>query len=106
MAECKDIGLRRVPWQSVITAEFSINNLRELEYKMMQERWGNCGIMIPHLEHKDAHDSKEKVIKFLNDNIGKEEQLVSIKDIANQLGLTEEFVISTLKEFGMDVTEG
>lgn len=102
---CKDLGLKTVPWQSTLTTNYSLNHLKEIEYRMAQEKWDNCGIIMPHLETEDIQKNRKKVVDFLNNNIGKQEQLVSIRDIANHLQLTEEFILNILKEFGMDIVE-
>lgn len=104
MTECKDLGLKRLLWQSTITADISLAMLKDIEHKLDQEKWGNCGIIAPHIEEQDKQKSREKLIKFLDTNKGKK-GLISIKCIAEELCLTEDFVLSTLHEFGMDVTE-
>mgnify|MGYP003394224949 FL=1 len=96
--ECKDLGIRHVSWQSVLTASISLNVLKETEIRMTNEQWDNCGIISSYIEKQDTQKNREKVIKFLNENIGKQ-GLVSIKNIAEELKLTEEFLLVVLREF-------
>ncbi len=98
MPECKDLGRRRVCWDSTITSQISLKRLN------VYAIWESGGILAPHLEVADAWKNRQKVIEYLNTNIGKK-GLVPIKDIANELGLTEEFVLIALEDFGMEITE-
>jgi len=104
MTICKDLGLKTVLWQSVITTDISLSRMKDSQFKLEQEKWGNCGIYAPHLEYQDKQKNRNKVVQFLDANLTRE-GLVSIKDIADELKLTEEFVLSILKEFDLEITE-
>lgn len=103
MPECKDLGRRNVSWQSTITAQISLQRLK-LKDQDIYETWESGGILAPHLEFTDAWKNRQKVIEYLNSNIEKK-RLVPIRDIANELRLTEEFVLIALEDLGMEITE-
>ncbi len=98
MPECKDLGRRNVSWQSVVTSQISLKRLN------VYATWDSGGILAPHLESADTWKNRQKVMEYLNSNIGKK-GLVPIKDIASKLRLTEEFVLIALEDFGMEITE-
>lgn len=98
MPECKDLGRRNVSWQSVVTAQISLKRLN------VYATWDSGGILALHLESADTWKNRQKVMEYLNSNIGKK-GLVPIKDIASKLRLTEEFVLIALEDFGMEITE-
>ncbi len=103
MPECKDLGRRNVSWQSIVTSQISLKRLK-LQDHHVYELWDSGGFLAPHIEIADAWKNRQKVIEYLESNIGKK-GLVPIKDIACILRLTEEFVLSALEDFGMEITE-
>lgn len=64
----------------------------------------NEGILAPHIEAQDAWKNREKVLNYLNRNLGKK-GLIPIKQIAEELKLTEQFITQALEDYGMEIIE-
>lgn len=103
MPECQDLGRKNVSWQSTVTAQISLKRLK-LQDPYIYESWESGGILAPHLEVADTRKNRQKVINFLNSNIGKK-GLVPVRDIASELRLTEEFVLIALQDIGMEIVD-
>ena len=103
MPECKDLGRKCVDWQGTITAQISLHRLK-LQDPEIYDTWESGGILAPHLEVADTWKNRNKVIEYLNSKIGKE-GLVPVRDIASELRLTEEFVLTALEDFGMEIVD-